>query len=153
MGQMDRQMRGEQWTLSTLSYMRILIVSHYISIGKFRKYGMDKWQQWGSLRTGQISSLKVLWPVEPESSWRPISSNVFQRSIKGWVLFSFFISNLDEEIQGLPSKFADDTKSGGVADTSELCVAIQKDLNSLERWAERNLLKFNKGKCRVLRED
>ncbi|KAK4815937.1 hypothetical protein QYF61_010194 [Mycteria americana] len=43
-------------------------------------------------------------------------------------------------------KFADDTKLGGVADRPEDHAAIQRDLNRLEKWADRNLMKFNKGK-------
>ncbi|RMC00519.1 hypothetical protein DUI87_23133 [Hirundo rustica rustica] len=46
--------------------------------------------------------------------------------------------------------FADDTKLGGVADTPEGCAALQKDLERLERWAGKNSLKSNRGKCRVL---
>ena len=48
------------------------------------------------------------------------------------------------------SKFAHDTQLGGVADTPEGSAAIQQDLDRVESWAGRNLMRFKKSKCRIL---
>ena len=44
--------------------------------------------------------------------------------------------DLEENVGGLISKFADDTNIGGVADSEQDCQRIQQDINRLETWAE-----------------
>uniref|UniRef100_A0A670Z8C0 Ig-like domain-containing protein n=1 Tax=Pseudonaja textilis TaxID=8673 RepID=A0A670Z8C0_PSETE len=85
-----------------------------------------------------------------KSTWREVSSGVPQGSVLGPVLSIIFINNLDEGIEGELTKFADDTKLAGIANTQEDRLKIQMDLDRLEHWAISNKMKFNVEKSNVL---
>ncbi|XP_074429625.1 sperm-associated microtubule inner protein 4 [Larus michahellis] len=103
------------------------------------KYGLDdETENWLNVWAQRVMISNT------KSSWRPVTSNVPQVSLLGPVLFNVFINHVDDVAECILSKFADDTKSGGVADTPEGHDAIQRDLNRLEKWIYRNLTRFNK---------
>lgn len=37
-----------------------------------------------------------------------------------------------------------------IFDKPSNCAAIQRGLNRLQKWVDRNVMKFNEGKCKVL---
>ena len=45
-----------------------------------------------------------------------------------------YINDLDENIGDMVSKFADDTKIGGVVDSEESYLRLQWDLDQLGQW-------------------
>ena len=61
------------------------------------------------------------------------------------MLFNIYINNLDSGIKCPLSKFADNTKLSGAADTGEGRNAIQRDLDKLG-----SLVRFNKAKYKAL---
>lgn len=85
-----------------------------------------------------------------KSSWRQVTSDVIQGSLLVLILFNSFTPDLKWCDRVYLGRFTDDAKLGGAAETPHSCVTMW-DLDKLENCFKRNLMNFNKGKCKVLK--
>lgn len=99
----------------------------------------EKWLNWQDQRAVVHS---------PVSSWMPVTRGISQGLMLRPLFFSIFINGLSVGAQCTLSESVD--KTGGVVDTAAGCAAIHRTLDRLEKWADRDLMKFSKVKCKVL---
>ena len=86
-----------------------------------------------------------------KSQWREVRSGIPQGSVLGALLFVIFINDLPENIKSNIFLFADDEKFFKEVANEEDAKIVQDDLNILNEWSNKWLLKFHPDKCVNLR--
>ncbi len=122
-------------------------VPHKRLISKLKSYGFNQqitnWVK--SFLTSRIQQVVV---NGKKSWWMNVTSGIPQGSVLGPVLFVLFINDLPETVSSEVFLFADDTKIFKVIKGNEDQKRLREDLNALNEWSEKWLLKFHPGKCK-----
>ena len=86
------------------------------------------------------------------SSWAEVLSGVPQGSVLGPILFVLYINDLPDIVKSTAKLSADDTKlyNQVTIDNSGGADQIQHDLETLEKWSDTWLLRFNASKCKCM---
>lgn len=85
-----------------------------------------------------------------KSSWTRVTSGVPQGSVLGPVMFLLFVNEIPDLVQSTVKMFADDMKIYRAISSQKDVKLLQKDLDTLGKWSDTWLLKFNASKCKVM---
>ena len=83
------------------------------------------------------------------SNWLSVTSGIPQGSVLGLIPFTIYINDLPGVVQNIVKLFADDAKLYAVVNEEEQQISLQNDIDSLLKWSDRWLLKFNESKFRT----
>ena len=124
-------------------------VPHRRLMHKLAAYGIKgNIQRWISAFLNDRSQTVVVSGGESKSA--AVLSGIPQGSVLGPLLFVIYINDLPEYVDSDVFLFADDTKVLRQVSSEDDAITLQRDLDSLERWSNDWLLKFNADKCHVL---
>jgi ribonucleases P/MRP protein subunit RPP40 len=80
---------------------------------------------------------------DKKSSWTEVSSGVPQGSVLGPLLFIIYINDLVRELKSIVKIYADETKLIADVQEPEGAKQLQEDLNRINEWTKRWLIKLN----------
>ena len=124
-------------------------VAHRRLLGKLSSYGIGgKLHDWvREFVTGRTQIVRV-----NGSSSKPadVLSGIPQGSVLGPLLFVIYINDITDNLKSDSLLYADDTKIFRRIKSKEDAEKLQSDLNMLEEWSRKWLLKFHPDKCHVL---
>ena len=86
-----------------------------------------------------------------QSEERIVTSGIPQGSVLGPILFVLYINDLPTNVESEIRLFADDTKLFTRSDIPGATDTLQNDLDILQQWSEKWLLRFHPEKCHVLK--
>lgn len=124
-------------------------VPHKRLLHKIASYGITgnilRWIE--AFLTDRTQTVKV---NESTSDLAAVLSGIPQGSVLGPILFIIYINDLLDNIKSDGLLFADDTKIFHTILSRDDALALQSDIDKLEKWSDTWLLKFNPDKCHVL---
>ena len=124
-------------------------VPHKRLLSKLKAYGITgkllKWIE--AFLVGRTQAVKV---NGVSSEFKAVFSGIPQGSVLGPILFIIYINDILDNINSEGFLFADDTKIFKTILGKDDAIALQSDIDSLEAWSDKWLLRFNPKKCHVL---
>ena len=118
-------------------------------LSKLKSYGISG-EVWCWLEDFLYERKQKVCVGNGESSWGEVKSGIPQGSVLGPVLFLIYVNELPSLVSSKIKLFADDTKIYRAIRDNQDVEALQTDLDTLARWTDSWLLKFNTGKCKVM---
>ena len=125
-------------------------VDHGILLKKLESYGVhEKLIRWIKDFLADRKQRVVVNGVKSRAVW--VRSGVIQGSVLGPILFIIFINDIADVVKGSTVRcFADDSRLIKMVNSQEDVETLQKDLDAVVAWSERNNMSLHKDKFELM---